>query len=653
MLKKLIWEFKVVEQKKLFEPIKIRNMLLKNRLIMAPMATNFAANDGSVTNKMLDYYVERAKGGVGLIISESCYVNNNGKGSLNRLGISRDDHIDGLKKLTEVVHQYDVKIAAELHHAGAQSPVYVINENCISSWSESYSEKDIPPRSASRREIQSIVNNFAAGAERAIKANFDAILIHAGHGYLINHFLSPCVNHRKDEYGGNTEGRLRFLLEIIKSIRKRVGSKTPIIVRLNGKDYIKGGLTLSETKKIAISLEKASVDCINVTAGTHTSMEWMVQPMVMPRGCLVSLAAEIKKSVTIPVAAVGRINNPQLAEDILTQGNADLIIIGRALIADPYFPKKIYQEKIPDIRPCIACNQGCNWRLHQKKDITCFVNPSVGKENQFKLKENSIKKNILVTGGGPAGLEFSLVADSRGHNVILYERSEFIGGQLRLASVPPYKQEIAEFINYLERKIKSSGVKLKLGKKVDSEIIKLISPDILVIATGSMPVIPSCIEGSDLPQVFTAHDILNGDRIEGEVVVVGAGGTGVETAEYLIGKGCQVTIIEMLDKIVGDMEPTRRKLILERLSRHGVRILLNAQAKLVTTKDIRFIWNGENHSLDANYVVFACGVKARRNIEIDQSIMNCVPEIYYIGDCVEPKTGLDAIHDGFALGIKV
>lgn len=372
-----------MKEQKLFMPIKIGKMKLKNRIIMAPMATNFAANDGSVTDRMLDYYRERAKGGVGLIISESCYISNEGKGSLNRLGINKDEHIDGLKILTKVVHDYDVKIAAELHHAGAQAPVEVINENPISAWNESYSEKDIPPRSITEEEINNIVKAFADAADRAIKANFDAILIHAGHGYLLNHFLSPCVNHRKDAYGGNKEKRLKILLEIIKAIRQNVGNNFPIMVRLNGKDYIKGGLTLSETKEIALKLEEASVDCLNITAGTHTSMEMMVQPMVMPRGCLVPLAAEIKKTVSIPVAVVGRINNPQLAERILTQGKADLITIGRALIADPYFPQKILQGKSSDIRPCIACNQGCNWRLHQRKEITCFVNPSVGKKKNI------------------------------------------------------------------------------------------------------------------------------------------------------------------------------------------------------------------------------------------------------------------------------
>jgi 2,4-dienoyl-CoA reductase-like NADH-dependent reductase (Old Yellow Enzyme family)/thioredoxin reductase len=643
-----------MKEQKLFMPIKIGKMKLKNRLIMAPMATNFATSDGSVTDRILNYYSERAKGGVGLIISESCYVSNNGKGSLNRLGINKDEHIDGLKILTKIVHDYDVKIAAELHHAGAQSPVEIINENPISAWNESYSEKDIPPRTMTEEEINDIVKAFADAANRAVKANFDAILIHAGHGYLLNHFLSPCVNHRKDAYGGNKEKRLKILLEIIKAIRQNVGNYFPIIVRLNGKDYIKGGLTLSETKEIALKLEKASVDCLNITAGTHTSMEMMVQPMVLPRGCLVPLAAEIKKTVSIPVAVVGRINNPQLAERILTQGKADLITIGRALIADPYFPQKILQGKSSDIRPCIACNQGCNWHLYQQKKITCFVNPSVGKEKEYKLEQTKNRKNILVAGGGPAGLEFAMVAALRGHNIILYEKNGYTGGQLKLAAIPPYKQEMLEFIKYLERKVRNLGVKVELNKQVDSKIINLINPDILVVATGAKPIKPSSIGGCELPHVYTAHDILDSQNIiKGRVVIIGGGGTGIETAEYLIEKGCKVTIIELLDKIACDMEPTRRKLILKRLSQHGVKILLAAKVECITNYEIQFIWNGNNSSIKTDYVIFAVGVEPRRDINISKNTRNTISEIYYIGDCVEPKTGLDAVNEGFNLGVKI
>ena len=641
-----------IKEQKLFEPIKIGKMILKNRIIMAPMVTNFGANDGSVTDRMIDYYKERAKGGVGLIIVESCYVSNNGKGGVNRLGIINEEHIDGLKRLTKVVHDYDVKVAVEPHHAGAQAPIEVINENPISACNESYSEKDIPPRSITKEEIDNIVKAFVDAADRAIKANFDAIVIHAAHGYLLNHFLSPCVNYRKDAYGGNTKKRLKMLLEIIKAVRQKVGNDFPIIVRLNGKDYIKGGITLSQAKEIASKLEDASVDCLNISAGTHTSLEWMLQPMVMPRGCLVPLAAEIKKTVSIPVAAVGRINNPQLAERILTQGKADLIVIGRALIADPYFPQKILQGKSSDIRPCIACNQGCVWRLFQKKEITCFVNPSVGKEKECKLEQTKNRKNILVAGSGPAGLEFAMIAASRGHNIILYEKNNYIGGQLKLAAVPPYKQEILEFINYLERKVRNLGVKVELNKQVDSKIINLINPDVLIVATGAEPVKPSSIRGWELPHVYTAHDVLNSpNNIKGRVVIVGGGGTGVETAEYLSEKGCKVTIIELLDKIALDMEPTRRKLLLKRLSQYGVRILLRAQVECITNNGIQFIWNGNNTSIKTDYVIFAVGVKP--NININENVKNTISEVYYIGDCVKPQTGLDAVNIGFNLGVKI
>ncbi|MCR4441663.1 MAG: FAD-dependent oxidoreductase [Peptococcaceae bacterium] len=636
----------------LFSPITIGNMKLKNRIVMAPMATHFANKEGRVTKKIIDYYAERARGGTGLIITESCYVIPQGRGGNQRLGIHEDGLIDGLSQLTDAVHANGAMIAAELHHGGPQVPRMVIGEMPAAASNVYYQAGVIPPpRALSKEEVKQVVAAYAAAAGRAVKAGFDALLIHGGHGYLINSFLSPVTNRRTDCYGGDLSNRMRFLLEIIGAIRDRVGDSLPVMVRLNAEDFVEGGIRLPESLEMARMLQDAHVDCIHVTAGTHLSMEMMVQPMAIPRGVLVPFAAAIKKEVAVPVAVVGRINNPELAAKILEEGKADLITLGRALIADPYFPQKAAQGKADEIRPCIACNQGCNYQLHQGRNITCFGNPSVGKEEEWRISSAPHPKNVLVVGGGPAGMQAALTAAARGHKVVLCERNQQLGGQLYLASKPPCKDEIANLLSYMSAQLARLNVDIRLNQEIGLEDIKKMQPDAVVVATGSIPFIPP-IEGVNLPHVVTAQAVLRKPEIvAGKTAVIGGGGTGLETAEFLAEKGLSVIVIEMMEDIAGDMEPTRRKLILNRLSEKGIRILIKAKVKRINPGCVVIEWLGNEQSIDADSVVLATGALPVKKLGEELRELNL--EVHFVGDCLNPRTGLDAISDGFQAGLSI
>ncbi|MCL2122036.1 MAG: FAD-dependent oxidoreductase [Clostridiales bacterium] len=411
---------------------------MKNRMVMAPMATHLGCEDGTSTERQKEYYEERAAGGAGMITIESCFVNLGGRGGIRRLGLYKDSQIAGMKEIADAVHKHGAKVCCQLHHGGPQCKSAILGEFPLSA-SSSYYQKGVidPPRSVRKEEIAQITDDYAAAAIRAGKAGYDAILLHYGHGYLAHSFMSPLTNQRKDEYGGSLENRMRFPLEVVAAIRKSMGKDFPLFVRLGAEDGLEGGIVLSESLQMANMLEAAGVDCITVTAGLHLVMEMMIQPMSLPPGYLVPYAEAMKGVLKIPVGTVGRINNPELAEDVLQKGKADLIYLGRPLIADPFFPQKVIENRSHEIRRCIACNQGCHDNLLHNETITCLVNPRVGREKELQVESATKRKNVLVIGGGPAGMEAAYIAAQRGHQVSLYEKEDVLGGDLFLAGKPP------------------------------------------------------------------------------------------------------------------------------------------------------------------------------------------------------------------------
>ncbi|MGA2955201.1 MAG: FAD-dependent oxidoreductase [Thermodesulfobacteriota bacterium] len=634
---------------KLFQPLRTGSLEVKNRLVMAPMATHYADESGAVTRKLKDYYVARARGGVGLIVIESGYIHPLGRGGMRRLGLHDDRLIPGLKELVDLVHADGAAICSQIHHAGRQIDVaftggrYPVSPSSIPAGLEG-----VVPRTLRVEEIEELVEAFGQAARRSLAAGFDAILIHAAHGYLIHQFLSPLSNRRKDGYGGTFTRRLRFLREVVHRCLEEVGKEYPLMVRFSANEFITGGFTLREGQKIAQNLERWGVKALHVSGGTHDTQEMEIQPMAIPRGCLIHLAEGIRKVVQIPVATVGRIVDPRMAEDILQQGKADLITLGRALLADPEFPKKAQEGRAEDIRPCIACLQGCLDHLYQGLPITCLVNPQAGLEEELRIKPAEKRKKVFIIGGGPGGMEAARVAALRGHDVTLVEKEDHLGGQFHLASLPPGKEEIKAFLRYLDGQLKKLGVKIFLNREMSPDKIDRIDAEVIILASGGTPQKPE-IPGVERENVLTAWEaLMNPERVGEKVLVVGAGAVGAETAEFLADRGREVTLIEMLKEIALDEERVNRKLLLRRLGEKGVKVRVLTKATAIMPQGVK-VEGGE--ILPAGTVILATGVQPNKSLV--EGLKKLKIEFFSVGDCKIPRKAIDAIHEGYRVALNL
>ena len=636
----------------LFSPITIGPLELKNRIVMAPMATHYADETGAVTERLKNYYLERARGGAGLIIVESGYIDPLGRGGTRRMGLHEDRLIPGLKGLVDAIHAEGTKISSLLHHAGRQIDVkntrgqYPVSASSLPSGMEA-----VVPRTLKVHEIEGLVEAFGRAARRSLAAGFDAILIHAAHGYLIHQFLSPLSNMRRDRYGGTFSRRLRFLQEIVLRCRESVGKDYPLMVRISASEFIPGGITLKDGQKIALRLEEWGVKAIHVSGGTHDTVEMEIPPMAIPRGCLVHLAEGIKKAVRIPVGTVGKIMEPKMAEEILQQGKADLIAMGRALLADPEFPRKTQEGRFEDIRPCIACLQGCRDHLYQGIPIACLVNPRAGMEAEYKIEPAKIRKKVLIIGGGPGGMEAARVAALRGHKVTLAERENYLGGQFHFASLPDSKGEISVYLGYLSGQLKKLGVKICLNQEVTPEMLKEMKADAVILAAGGIPLLPA-IPGIDRGNVVTAWQALAcPEKVGKKVVIVGGGSVGAETAEFLVDRKKDVTLVEMLPEIAGDAEKVNRKVLLRSLGEKGAKVRVLTKAVAILEEGVEVEFDGRKEILPTDTAVLATGV--RPNDESEEALRALPVEFHKIGDCVEPRKAIDAIHEGFQVALQL
>ncbi len=634
---------------KVLEPIQIGPMKVKNRIVMPSMVTNYATTDGAVTERFKTYHQTRAKGGVGLITVEATYVHPSGKGFQNQLGIYKDELIPGLKSLTEVVHGCGAKIAVQLYHAGRQTTSKVTGMSVVAPSPIPCPVKQEMPRELSLDEIKELVEAFGQAARRAKEAGFDTVEIHGAHGYLLNQFLSPYSNKRTDEYGGAFENRMRFPLEVVKKVREEVGEDFAVIYRMSAEEYVPGGLTLEDTRVFARKLVEAGIDALHISGGVYESSAMIIQPAAIPQGCFVENAAAIKEAINgeVPVIVVGRIKDPVMAEQILREGKADLVAMGRALLADPELPKKVSEDRVEEIRKCIGCNQGCIDRLFQDLDITCLANALTGYEAEFDIETPAEKKKkVLVIGGGPGGLEAARVAALRGHEVVLYEKQAELGGQMRIAAVPPYKEEINDLTAFLINQVKKSDIVIEMGREADERTVQEIRPDAVIVATGSEPIIPK-IPGVDQEKVVTAHEVLMGSVSVGEkVVIIGGGLVGCETAEFLADKGKQVTVVEMLDDIAVDVGSLTRALLLNRMVEKKITVLTKSKVREITAEGVIIEKEkGTEEITGIDTVVIAVGSRPRDNLL--KSLKGQDIPVYAIGDCVKPRKIIDAIHEGF------
>jgi len=634
----------------LFEKATFGTLTLRNRIVMPPMATLFGEKDGTVSSKILAYYSRRSLGGAGLIIVENTAIHPSGVNYPGTLEIHSDRYEDGLSALASSIKKGGAKAAIQLFHPGRQiHPKYAGNNPIAPS--------PIPcpvmggnPKALEIEEIRDLVNCFVNGAVRAKNVGFEAVEIHGAHGYLVAQFLSPFSNRRDDQYGGDAKRRARFVVEIIEGIRKRLGDSFPVILRVSADEKVEGGLTLELTKDLIPHIEKAGVTSLHVSAGSYPSMEWVVQPYLQPQGCLKGLAAELRGVTKLPILAVGRINDPMLADSILQEEAADLVSMGRALIADPDLPNKAREERFKEIRPCIGCNV-----CIEAVGITqtrCAVNPEVGREDQAPHPVDTPRR-VLVVGGGPAGMVAALKGDSLGHRVKLTEASQTLGGQLNLARIPDSKSDIRKLLDYYWYHVKQSGIEVELGIPFRAEEVKAFQPDHIILATGAGPLALHHVEGGGEGRVIQAFQVLReGVVLKGAVVIVGGGPVGLDVAEFLARPETNVTVLEMTKHIGEGLEWNVRKMKLKTLKKKGVTILAKSRVTRVEEGSLTFVDNeGIERSIQADAVVAAVGSEPYNPLEGAARDMGF--KVTCIGDCKEPRGLAEAAAEGFQAAMNI
>ena len=636
---------------KLFSPFSIGTLKMQNRIVMPPMATHYATAGGFVTERQIAYYVERAKGGVGYITIEHTGILQQGKASPNMLLISTDEHASGIEKLIGAVHGVGGKIIVQINHAGRQTVSAVTGSPIVGPSPIPCPTRDEIPRELSLGEIKDIIEAFSVAAQRVKEAGADGVELHMAHGYLICSFLSPFSNQRADQYGGDIQGRARFAVEVLRSVRNRVGPDFPIICRLSGDEYVDGGLKIEETREIAKILEKEGADALHVSACNAASVYLNHPSYYVEEGVFVHLARAIKSEVHIPVTTVGRIRTPVMADQIIRDGKADLVSMGRALIADPHVPKKAKEGRFEEIIPCISCNR-CIMTL-RKGAVQCAVNPETGNEAQFKLVKTDRPKKVWIVGGGPGGLKAAEIAAQRGHQVTIFERAQRLGGRMRLAAVPPKKAILHDFCDYLERRVKGLGVTLELGREFTVDMVDPIKPDVVIIATGALPRFPDW-KGVEESGALSVDDALS-RRIEDmgrRVLVVGGGGAGAETADYLSEMGKEVTLVEMLEEIASDLVAHLKHYLSERLAEKGVTILTSTKVKELG-KGYAVVEDASGGRKIDGFDVIVLAVGSKPDDRIARSLEGKVPELYVIGDASQPREALEAVYEGEEIALKI
>ncbi|MFC1884115.1 FAD-dependent oxidoreductase [Thermodesulfobacteriota bacterium] len=634
--------------KNLFSPFTVKNISLKNRTVMPALASFLIEDDGSITDKTVEHYRMRASGGIAMVITEACSVAPEGIVSPHQARIYDDRFTEGLSKIANVIKSEGAVPGVQIHHGGRQTSARVIKR-------KPFAPSNLPcpairgeVEPLSINGIQEIVAMFGKAASRALEAGFELIEIHGAHGYLINQFLSGFSNIREDEYGGDTKKRTRFAVEIIREVRKRVGDEFPISFKISAQEFVPGGLNVEESIEILKTLTAEGIDLVQVSAGNDATPEWICQPMFMEQACLAESAGAIRNEIGIPVMAVGRINDPLLADRIIGEGKADLVCFGRGLLADPEMPKKAFEGRLDDIRKCIACNT-CMESIFRKGRVECLVNPTLGHEKEMILTPADSPKNVMVVGGGPGGMQVAWVAAKRGHKVSLHEKTAELGGQLILGSAANYKKELISLIEFQKKQIEKSDVSLFLNSEVTMDTIQKEKPNVIILATGSTPFIPP-IEGINGSIVHSLPQVFNGDKPKVmNTILIGGGATGCEIALHLSDNGSSVTIVEKLPKIGNQIESITKKIMLKKLKKNNVKI--HTECELSKIKEDGVIVKdkeGKEVFLKGERVIISIGNT------LDNSLYDKIKDTniptYQIGDCLEPRSAKAAIYDGAIIG---
>jgi 2,4-dienoyl-CoA reductase (NADPH2) len=662
----------------LFSPIRINRMDLKNRIVMTAMHLGYTPQ-GEVTDQLVEFYRERSRGGVGLIIVGGCPVDEYG-GMAGMISLNHDRFVPGLERLTRAVKEDGARIAAQLYQAGRYTHSAMIGGRKPFSSSEVRSKlTGETPRALELDEIPGVQDRFAEAALRAKNAGFDAVEILGSAGYLICQFLSPITNLREDAYGGPLENRMRFGLEVVQKVRKAVGPEYPVIIRLAGNDFMEGGHTNKEARIFASELDKTGIDLFNVTGGWH---ETRIPQLTMhvPQGAFRYLSQGIKSVVQAPVIASNRINDPCLGEEIIRHGEADMVTMARGLLADPELPEKARNGKANLMYHCVACNQGCFDRIFQLRPVTCLVNPRAGMEWHTTSTPAARVKKLLVVGGGPAGMKAAVTAAERGHKVLLVEKERRLGGQLLLNEPIPGRREITQAARDLEENLRALAVELRLSTVADASFVQSYAPDAVIVATGAVPSVPQ-IPGIRNEKVVTAWDVLAEKRGVGKrVIIIGGNAVGLETALFLAHQGTispevlhflvtsraesmesvsallnrgnkEVTVVEMTGRAGQDIGSSSRWTVMAELHRLGVNIMTSARAVEINAQGVIVDRAGNREPLAADTVVIATGATPVNRLA--DELKGIVAEIHLVGDARTPRNALESIREGWLAGLKV
>ena len=663
----------------LFEPITINRLEVKNRIYLPAMHLGMADNF-KITDQIVEFYSERARGGAGMITVGYATVDDL-SGNITNIGAHKDEFIPGLTRLSDTIKAGGARSCVQINHAGRYNFSFFLDgkQPVAPSAIASRMTKEVP-KALETDEIHRIINNFATAALRVKKAGYDAVEVLSGTGYLISEFLSPVTNQRDDEYGGSLENRMRFALDIMRAIRDTVGTDFPLLVRMNGNDFMPDGQGRLELLAYAKALDKeAGVDALCVNVGWHEARVPQITSAV-PRGAFAYLARGIKEAVDIPVIASHRINDPETARALIADSMCDMVAMGRSLIADPSLPEKAQDGREKEIRHCIACAQGCFDNLFKLKHVECLCNPKAGYECDGVCEIAKTPKNVMVIGGGPAGMNAAIAAADRGHQVTLYEKSDELGGQLYLAATPPGREEFAELALDLKAQVSARNIIVHTAENVTADIIDSEKPDHIILATGATPLTPP-IPGVELPNVVQAWDVLAGNVYTGKkVVIVGGGAVGVETALLLAEKGTlsgdvlkflfvnraespdvlydmatrgtkKITIIEMIDKLGKDFGKSTRWGMLQDVKRYGVESKLASTALEISSGGVKIETGAGVEEIQADTVVIAAGSKSTN--ELKAVIEGKGIPFDVVGDACTIGMAFDAVHQGYKAGSQI
>jgi 2,4-dienoyl-CoA reductase-like NADH-dependent reductase (Old Yellow Enzyme family)/thioredoxin reductase len=641
----------------LCSPLQVGNITLRNRMVSAPMAFPDITAEGHVTKEAAAFYELRAKGGAAAVTLSECIVH-------IKTGMSHSRHINlqdigvlaGLTEAARSIKRHGAIANAELSHGGKYGGVDMSKSAQGTQLRYGPSADTLPDGSVveemPRDLIREIVESFGRGAALVKRAGFDMILVHGGHGWLIQQFLSPASNRRRDEYGGSLEGRSRFALEVLDCIQAATGTGFPIEFRMSAEEYIPGGYGIHDAIQFAKLIEN-KIDLLHVSTGSHENSFSRTHPtMFMERGCNVRLAAEIKKHVSIPVACIGALNDPMQMEEIIASGRADVVEMARALLADPFLPWKVITGRDEEIVRCTRCFACLAERVHTQTRI-CSVNPVIGREfeSRFALPASRCKK-VLVAGGGPGGMKAAATAAERGHRVILCEKSGELGGALKFAKAIPFKNDLHNLVKTLEIEMKKAGVEIRLNTEVTQALAERESPDVLVLAVGAAPIMPP-ISGIESPKIIPASHLSDKDVAIGrKVVILGGGLTGCESAVHLAQEGRDVTLVEMTGDVATDANIRQRPVLMEKLREVHAKIETDMKAIEATGDGLVCLdQQGKRRLFEADTIVVAAGTSPLR--EIVNSMLDAAPVIVQVGDCVKPQKVTEALYRGYHAGLDI